>query len=236
MQPGPANSFIVLPLRESTPHTERMSAADFLLSPEVQKLLKVAYAGADSQFPVRALAKATRLDEDEVQRTLDHLVTSGILTRYKAQGDEPEAFGVNSQFIFHAELRSIALKSFAGAEPLRAMLRSRFKDSVLRAFVLGEDDAGTIEVLVVHGQKAPEQSAMSEAIHKLSKATRRNFAVHVISHTRYGALNARDSLHARLADGSAFEIIKPGDSKAQAPMERTGFLHSARKKLAALAG
>ena len=212
-----------------------MSAADFLLSPDVQKLLKVVYAGADSRFSVKDLVKATRLEEAEALRAVEHLAASAILSRHNAQGDKPEAFSVNAQFVFHAELRSIALKSFAAAEPLRAMLRSKFKDSVLRAFVLGEDGAGTIEVLIVHGQTAPEQAAMSQAIHKLSKALGRNLAVQVIAHARYSAMGARDPLHARLGAGSVLEIIRPGDSKARAPVEKTGLLHSAKKRLAALA-
>lgn len=212
-----------------------MSAADFLLSPGIQKILKVVYAGADSSMSVKDLVKATRLEEAEAQRAVEHLAASAILTRHHAQGDEAETFSVNAQFVFHDELRSIALKSFAAAEPLRSMLRSKFKDSVLRAFVLGEDGAGTIEVLIVHGQTAPEQAAMSQAIHKLSKAIGRNLAVQVIAHARYSALGARDPLHARLAARSVLEIIKPGDSKARVPVEKAGFLHSAKKKLAALA-
>lgn len=212
-----------------------MSAADFLLSPVIQKILKVVYAGADSSLSVKDLVKATRLEEAEAQQAVEHLAASAILIRHQAQGDQPEAFSVNAQFVFHDELRSIALKSFAAAEPLRSMLRSRFKDSVLRAFVLGEDGAGTVEVLIVHGQTAPEQAAMSQAIHKLSKAIGRNLALQVITHARYSALGARDPLHARLAAGSVLEIIKPGDSKARVPLEKTGLLHRAKKKLAALA-
>ena len=211
------------------------SCADFLLSPAVQKLLRVAYAGADARLSIKDLAKAARLEDGEAQPTVEHLAASGILSRHNAQGDKPETFSVNAQFVFHDELRSIALKSFAAAEPLRSMLRAKFKDSVLRAFVLGEDAAGTIEVLIVHGQTAPEQAAMSQAIHKLSKAIGRNLAVQVIAHARYSALGARDPLHARLAARSVLEIIKPGDSKARVPVEKTGLLHSAKKKLAALA-
>jgi len=212
-----------------------MSAADFLLSPVIQKILKVVYAGADSSLSVKDLAKATRLEEAEAQQAVEHLAASAILTRHHAQGDRPETFSVNVQFVFHDELRSIALKSFAAAEPLRSMLRSKFKDSVLRAFVLGEDGAGTVEVLIVHGRTAPEQAAMSQAIHKLSKAIGRNLALQVIAPARYSALSARDPLHARLAAGSVLEIIQPRDSKVPVPMQKTGLLQRAKKTLAALA-
>ena len=212
-----------------------MSAADFLLSPVIQKILKVVYAGADSSLSVKDLAKATRLEEAEALQAVEHLAASAILTRHHAQGDRPETFSVNAQFVFHDELRSIALKSFAAAEPLRSMLRSKFKDSVLRAFVLGEDGAGTVEVLIVHGRTAPEQAAMSQAIHKLSKAIGRNLALQVIAPARYSALSARDPLHARLAAGSVLEIIQPRDSKVPVPMPKTGLLQRAKKTLAALA-
>ena len=55
-----------------------MSAADFLLAPEVQKLLKVVLAQPMEKFTVNELAKAARLDPQEVERTQEHLVKSGI--------------------------------------------------------------------------------------------------------------------------------------------------------------
>jgi len=212
-----------------------MSAADFLLSPEVQKILKVVYAGADELFPAQVLGKAAGLEDEALARQLEHLVGSGILTRtHAAQGEQAEPlFSVNRQFVFHDELRRIALKSFAAAEPIRAMLRAKFKDSVVQAFILGEDEAGVIELLVVHGESTPEQAAMSQAIHKLSRTIGRDLSVHVMAHSRVGALNARDALASRLRDPATLEIIKSGETKAKLATPRAGFLVSARKTLAA---
>ncbi len=210
-----------------------MSAADFLLSPEVQKLLKIVLAKPATPFPADALAKATKLTVEEVERTQEHLLKSGILSRCKPSGDAPDAVCANTSFIFYRELRGIALKSFAAAEPIRAMLRSKFKDSVLRAFVLGEEPDGTVELLVVHGDTMPGERDMAAACQKLSAAIGRHLKVQVIASRRYAALTADDALGAKLA--AAFEVIAQGETKARAPVEREGLFQSARKKLAALA-
>ena len=114
---------------------------------------------------------------------------------------------------------------------IRAMLRSKFKDSVLRAFVLDEDKDGTLELLVVHGQLTPDEAVMTAACQKLSKNIHRHLKVHVISNARFNGLAPRDPL---MPKPSALEVIKLGDTKAQLPVERVGLLQSAKKKLAAL--
>lgn len=212
-----------------------MSAADFLFAPEVQKLLKVVYAAPDQPFSAGELAQRSKLDTADVARTLEHLVASGMLKRLKPK--EPEAaetVQVDRSFIFYPELRSIALKSFAAAEPIRSMLRSKFKDSVVRAFMLGEDKDGTLELLVAHGQLTPDEAAMTTACQKLSKTLHRHLKVHVVSIARLDGLAPRDPLAAKLSAACAFELIALGETKARLPTERVGFLQSARKKLATL--
>lgn len=212
-----------------------MSAADFLFAPEVQKLLMVAYAAPDQPFSSSELARRSKLDAEDAARTLEHLVGSGILKRHKPkEGEADHVVSVNRGFIFHDELRSIALKSFAAAEPVRSMLRARFKDSVLRAFLLGEDADGTLELLVVHGQLTPDEPAMKAACQKLSKNIHRHLKMHVISSARFNSMAPRDPLASRLAAPGALEIIALGDTKAQPPAEKVGLLQSARKKLATL--
>lgn len=208
-----------------------MSAADFLFAPEVQKLLQVAYAAPDQPLSASELARRSKLDHDTAARTLDHLVGSGILKRRKPKASEAETLSIDRNFLFHDELRSIALKSFAVAEPVRAMLRAKFKDSVVRAFVLGEEADGTLELLVVHGQLTPDEAAMTAACRKLSKNIHRHLKMHVISNARFNGLTPRDAL---MPKPSALELIKLGDTKALLPAERVGLLQSAKKKLATL--
>jgi len=208
-----------------------MSAADFLFAPEVQKLLKVIFAEPVRNFSTGELARKTKLDAGDVERTQEHLIKSGILTQQKSEADESQTVSANLSFVFYNELRAIALKSFAAAEPIRAMLRSKFKDSVLRAFVLGEDKEHTVELLVVHGQLMPDEAAMAAACQKLSASIGRHLKVHVISSRKHASLNADEGLGLKLTSGHAFEIIAQGETKAKPQVERDGFLQSARKKL-----
>ena len=213
-----------------------MSAADFLFAPEVQKLLKVVYAAPDQQFATSELARLSKLDTEDVSRTLEHLVKSGILTRMKPKADLPETVEADRSFVFYNELRSIALKSFAAAEPIRAMLRSRFRESVLRAFVLGEDEDANVELLIVHGHLVPDEAAMTIACEKLSRILCRHLKVHVISNAKFSRLTPGNPLAPKLAAASAHQIIAPGDTKAQLPVERAGLMQSAKRKLATLCG
>lgn len=212
-----------------------MSAADFLFSPEVQKLLAVLYAApADEQFPTAELARRARLAEPEATATVGHLVSSGIVKRQAAKAEQPETIRIDRSFVFHDQLRSIALRSFAAAEPIRSMLRSKFKDSVVRAFVLGEDEQGTLELLVAHGQLVPDEAAMAAACQKLSKSMGRHLKVHVVPLTRLNGIPPRDPLASKLAAATVHEIIALGDTKAALPVERGGLLQAARKRLATL--
>ena len=212
-----------------------MSSADFLLSPEVQKLLQIFFSEPPASFSIDALARRTKLGVADATRALNHLAQSGILHRHPMGDDEAEKFSINTSFVFYAEFRCIALKSFAAAEPIRKMLRTKFKTSVLQAFVLGEDDQANVELLVVHGELVPDRSDMAAACRRLSASLGRQLTVHVISHSKYLSLTPRDAMGAKLAAPCAFEIIGQGETRAVAPRPREGLLQSARKRLAALA-
>lgn len=211
-----------------------MSAADFLLSPEVQKLLLLVFSRPASKFTADEMARASKLTLEQVKHTREHLIASGILTKFKSSADEPEVVCANTSFVFYNELRSIALKSFAAAEPVRAMLRSKFKRSVLRAFVLGEDLQGTVELLVVHGHEVPDEKDMSAACRKLSASIGRDLRVHVISGRQYASLDERDGIGMKLASTSAIEVVAEGDTKAKPAVEGEGVIEKARRRLAAL--
>lgn len=101
---------------------------------------------------------------DDVERTQQHLLQCGFLIQHPSDAnDEAGPVSAKTGFVIYPEKRRIALKSFAAAEPLRAMLRSKFKDSVLQAVPLGEDAEGTLELLVVHGGRLADEAAMAPA-------------------------------------------------------------------------
>lgn len=227
LETGDRSALDCLPI----PVFRQMSTADFLLSPEVQKLLQALFSEPSKRYSTDALSRKTKLATPDVTRTLEHLTRAGILTLHAGADEGATAVSVNTAFVFYSELRQIALKSFAVAEPVRKMLLSKFKTSVVRAFLLGEDGNGNVDLLVVHGELVPAQSDMSAACRRLSASLGRHMNVHVISHYKYASLTPRDALGARLAGPSVFEIIGQGQTKAKLPSGREGLLEVARRRL-----
>lgn len=221
---------------------DRMSAADFLFSPAVQAILKMAFAEPTRAFAAEEFARQAKLALPEVESTLAHLVTSGVLAQAATAEDLPPAYSANTSFVFYAELRRIAFKSFAAAEPLRAMLRSKFRGQVERAFLLGEDPAAQVlSLLLVHGEEAPEKSELDQALKKLVKTRAVHQHVHalVMPAARLNALPRTDPLHAQLAADTCIDISpapikrKPALRTVDAPP--VGLLEKARRRLAGLA-
>jgi len=145
----------------------------------------------------------------------------------------PRLFRCQRPVRFPRRAAELALPSFAGrAASVDASLQ--FKESLLGRSCW----RGT----VAWHHRGPELFTARSA--RTGRAVRRpstscprpsgaTVAVHVITHARYIALSARDSLHAKLAAVSALEIINPA-IQAQIPIERTVF-STARRRVAALA-
>lgn len=215
-----------------------MGSADFLLSPLVQQLLKAVLADPAQAFSVAELATFAKAELAQVEQTTAHLVASGVLLREISTAGEIEMLRANTAFVFYAELRRIALKSFAAAEPLGAMLRSKFRGAVSRAFVLGEDGSGALQLLLVYGQSAPDKALLDQALRRLLKsgAIRQHVQVDVITERRFDARKPGDAWHTLLASDLCVDISpaaagKPKPKAAQAPAPM-GLLAKARRRLA----
>jgi hypothetical protein len=219
-----------------------MGSADFLLSPLAQQLLKAVLADPAQQFSVAELAKLARAELTQVEQATEHLVASGVLCRELSTAGEIAMLRANTAFVFYAELRRIALKSFAAAEPLGAMLRSKFRDTVARAFVLGEDRAGALQLLLVYDAAAPDKALLDQALRRLLKsgAIRQHVQADVIAERRFQALRPGDALHALLAADTCIDISPVRGGKARpkaspaAPAAPVGLLEKARRRLAGL--
>ncbi|MGC3985596.1 MAG: hypothetical protein QM777_13235 [Pseudorhodoferax sp.] len=161
-----------------------------------------------------------------------------MLLRGEAREGQPETVGIHQGFVFYSELRRIALKSFAAAEPLRAMLQSRFRASVQRAFLLGEDaGTGALQLLLVYAGEAPEREALDQALRKLLKSgvLRQHVQADVVPARRFEALKRGDALHARLAADGCIDISPTPPRKPRAaPAPALGFLQRARRRLGGL--
>lgn len=222
-----------------------MGIADFLLSLEVQELLKTAYARPAEPFTASDVPKAGRADPAAFDLALEHLLAQRVLlpgpvAKDSADGNaRPATYLANTGFLFYPELRRMALKSFAAAEPLRQMLRTKFRRAVRQAWILGENiGAGTVSVLIVHGEQMPDPAELDAALRKLLKSgrMRMHLEVQVLSEAAFRRQRPVEPLRSRLAGEGCVELVVPDPAQADAGTVPRGLLARARHRLAALSG
>ncbi|HZF82685.1 MAG TPA: hypothetical protein VE084_04250 [Burkholderiaceae bacterium] len=222
-----------------------MGIADFLLSLEVQELLKTAYARPAEPFTASDVPRAGRADPAAFELALEHLLAQRVLLPGPMPNDDtdgdigPATYVANTGFLFYPELRRMALKSFAAAEPLRQMLRTRFRRAVRQAWILGENvTAGTVSVLVVHGEQMPDPAELDAALRKLLKSgrMRMHLEVQVLSEAAFRRQRQVEPLRGRLSGDGCIELVAADKTQADAGTAPRGLLARARHRLAALSG
>ena len=112
-----------------------MSAADFLLSPGMQKVLGSVFAAPKRSFTLNELLDRAAGGRGNSQRQIERLIAAGVLAEEPRRARQ-RSIKANTGFFFYPELRSIALKSFGLAEPLREALKP-FEHEIEEAFVFG---------------------------------------------------------------------------------------------------
>lgn len=118
-----------------------MSAADFLLTPTVQRLLGLVLLQPNRTFTLRELIQHAGKGVGGVQAQVEKLVRAGVLQDEPRRGRQ-RSIRCNPDFVLYEELRSIAYKTFAIAEPLREALNP-FVSHIKQAFIFGSVAKGT---------------------------------------------------------------------------------------------
>src|SRR5258708_39681991 len=105
-----------------------------------QRVLALLFGHAGERFYQRRIIEAVGLGSGTVQRDLERLSRSGVITR-SVEGRQVY-FQVNRQCPVFAELRGIVRKTFGVAQPLKEALAS-IADRIRVAFIFGSVAAGT---------------------------------------------------------------------------------------------
>jgi len=122
-----------------------------LFSQTRQRILALLFSQPDVRFYQRRIIDAVGLGSGTVQRDLDRLSRSGVLTR-SVEGRQVY-FQANRHFPIFAELRGIVRKTFGVAQTLKEALES--VAGIRLAFIFGSVAAGTetslsdVDVLVI---------------------------------------------------------------------------------------
>jgi predicted nucleotidyltransferase len=117
-----------------------------------QRILALLFGRPDERFYQRRIIQAVGLGSGAVQRDLERLSQSGILTR-TVEGRQVY-FQANRQCPIFADLQSIVRKTFGAAQAIKEALES-IADRIRVAFVFGSVAAGTetsasdVDVMVV---------------------------------------------------------------------------------------
>lgn len=145
-----------------------ISIADVLFSKTQQRLLGLLFGQPDRSFYLKELIERAGMGRGTVQRELERLVASALVT-VKKLGNQKHFQANPSSSIFH-ELHSIATKTFGVADVIREALRP-FDDVIEFAFIYGsiakgeETASSDIDLFVVS-----ESVAYSELMGTLAEA------------------------------------------------------------------
>lgn len=185
-----------------------MSAADFLLSPGMQKVLGLVFAEPERSFTLNELLERAAGGRGNSQRQIEKLLAAGVLDEGPRRARQ-RSIKANTQFFFYPELRSIALKSFGLAEPLREALKP-FEPAIEEAFVFGSVAKGTdthrsdVDLIVVGNAQLKE---LTNALFAVEQSIGRSVHLNLYTPDEWAHLKATDPVLARISDSSKIRIL-----------------------------
>ena len=193
-----------------------MSAADFLFTSSMQRMLTLVFADPKHSFTLNELLAQAGGGRGGGQRQIERLLLAGVLHEGPRRARQ-RSIKANTDFFLYPELRGIVLKSFGLAEPLRKALQP-FRSHIDEAFVFGSVAKGTdthnsdIDLIVVG--EAPLM-AMTEAMLQAGNALGRPVHLNLYAADEWARLKQTDPVLAQISDASGFTTTKINSGKSQ---------------------
>lgn len=185
-----------------------MSAADFLLTPGMQKVLGLAFASPERSFTLNQLLARAGGGRGSSQRQIERLIESGVLEEGPRRALQ-RCIKANTSYFLYPELRSIALKSFGLAEPLLEAL-TPFEHQIEEAFVFGSIAKGTdthrsdIDLVVVGDVPL---MALTDAMFSVEQAIGRPLHLNLYTRAEWASLRQTDPVLAQISEASKIRIL-----------------------------
>ena len=185
-----------------------MSAADFLFTPSMQKVLGLVFADPAQSFALNELLVKAGGGRGGGQRQIENLLAAGVLEEGPRRARQ-RSIKVNTSFFLYPELRGIVLKSFGLVEPLRQALMP-FDAQIEEAFVFGSVAKGTdthhsdIDLIVVGS--APLM-ALSDAMLNVEAVLGRPVHLNLYSSPEWVQLQKNDPVLAQISQASKIRIL-----------------------------
>ncbi|MBC7610358.1 MAG: nucleotidyltransferase domain-containing protein [Polaromonas sp.] len=185
-----------------------MSAADFLFTPSMQRVLAQVFVEPEQSFTLNELLVQAGGGRGGGQKQIERLLASGVLQEGPRRARQ-RSIKVNTGFFLYPELRGIVLKSFGLAEPLRSALKP-FETQIDEAFVFGSVAKGTdthnsdIDLIVVGD--APLM-AMTDAMLEAGKSLGREVHLNLYGSDEWAKLKQVDPVLAQISEASKIRIF-----------------------------
>ena len=185
-----------------------MSAADFLLTPGMQKVLGLVFSHPERGFTLNELLARAGGGHGSSQRQIERLITAGVLEEGPRRARQ-RCIKANTGYFLYPELRSIALKSFGLAEPLLDALKP-FEPEIQECFVFGSVAKGTdthhsdIDLIVVGD--APLM-ALTDAMFNVEQEIGRAIHLSLYAPAEWASLKQTDPVLAQISEASKIRIL-----------------------------
>ena len=185
-----------------------MSAVDFLFTPTVQRVLGAVLARPEQSFTLQELLRQAATGRGSTQQQIDRLVAAGVLIDEPRRGRQ-RSIRANTEYFLYSELRSIALKTFGLAEPVRDALQP-FADRIEQAFIFGSVVKGTdtarsdVDVMIIG---AVPQLELYEAANQLQQKLGRVVQFNVYEPAEWRDLILNDPVVSHIINGPTLQVL-----------------------------
>jgi predicted nucleotidyltransferase len=185
-----------------------MSVADFLFTPGMQRVLGATLIAPEQCFALNTLLKMAGTGKGSTQIQIERLIKAGVLKEEPRRSNQ-RSIRANTDFFLFPELRAIALKSFALAEPIREAL-TPFAHVIDQAFVFGSVTKGTdshrsdIDLIVIG--EAPLLD-LTQAMVEVERKLGRPVNMTLYSRDEWEHLKQQDSIIQQIDQSQKIEVI-----------------------------
>ena len=198
--------------------------ASFLFTPKQQRLLAAVLLQPEREYTLASLREATSGGVSSLLAFVNTLLDAGVLQvrmeraskMYRANVDHP----------LYPELKSIAVKSFGVAEPIRRALEP-LKKKIVRAFIFGslvngtQTHASDVDLMVIGAVSAGQ---LRLALNTAEQAVGRPIHVNAYGSDEFDLLQQSDPVIKSILEGAAIELHHQtsADSSNDSPNHQFG--------------
>jgi predicted nucleotidyltransferase len=185
-----------------------VSAVDFLFTPTVQRVLGAVLPRPEQSFTLQELLRQAATGRGSTQLQIDRLVAAGVLIDEPRRGRQ-RSIRANTDYFLYSELRSIALKTFGLAEPVRDALQP-FADRIEQAFIFGSVVKGTdtassdVDVMIIG---TVPQLELYEAANQLQQKLGRILKFNIYEPAEWRGLIRNDPVVSQIVNGPTLQVL-----------------------------